>query len=84
MALRESVTQALNKIIDIQRLQKQVQELSPEEKLLGIESVRVEQISGDATSILCNVVVRSGAGRPVSVNVVFAVPWSKPLNGELT
>ena len=73
MALRESVTQALNKIIDIQRLQKQVQELSPEEKLLGIESVRVEQISGDATSILCNVVVRSGAGRPVSVNVVFAV-----------
>lgn len=84
MSLRESVTQALNKIIDIQRLQKQVQELSPEEKLLGIESVRVEQMRGDATSILCNVVVRSGAGRPVSVNVVFAVPGSNPLNGELT
>jgi hypothetical protein len=71
-------------MIDMQRLQKQVQDLSPEEKLLGVESVRVEQISGDATSILCNVVVRSGAGRPVSVNVIFAVPGSNSLNGELT
>lgn len=84
MALRESVTQSLSKIIDVQRLQKQIQSLSPEEQLLGIESVRVEQIGNDQTSLLCNIVVRSGAGRPVSVNVVFAVPGSIPLNGDLT
>lgn len=83
MSLRDSVTQSLSKLVEVQRLQKQVQPLSPEELILGVESVRVEQIGDDVTSLLCNVVVRSGANRPVSVNVIFAVPGSIPLNGDL-
>lgn len=83
-ALRQSVTEALNKIQDQQRLQAQVQTLYPEEKLLGVLAVTVQQVGDDLTHYLCNIVVRSGAGRPVSVNVIFAVPGSLPLNGDLT
>jgi len=83
MSLRESVRNCLSKLVNVQSLQKQIQDLSPEEKILGVESVNVEQIVGDPTSLLCNIVVRSGAGRPVSVNVIFSVPGSISLNGDL-
>lgn len=83
-ALRQSVTEALNKVQSQQRLQAQVQTLYPEEKLLGVLAVTVQQVGDDLTHYLCNIVVRSGAGRPVSVNVIFAVPGSLPLNGDLT
>lgn len=83
MSLRESVRDCLSKLISTQTLQKQIQELSAEEKILGVESVTVEQIEGDPTSLLCNITVRSGAGRPVSVNVIFSVPGSISLNGDL-
>lgn len=82
-AIRQSVTEALNKIQDQQRLQAQLQTLYPEEKLLGVLAVTVQQVGDDLTHYLCNIVVRSGAGRPVSVNVIFAVPGSIPLNGDL-
>jgi hypothetical protein len=83
-AIRLSVTQALSKVQDQQRAQGLVQTLTPEEKLLGVESVRVSALGDDLTHYVCSIVVRSGAGRSVSVNVIFAVPGSIPLNGELT
>jgi phage baseplate assembly protein W len=83
MSLRESVNSSLNKLISVQRLQRESQDLSAEEKILGVESITVSQIDNDQTSLLCNVVVRSGAGQPVSVNVIFSVPGSTSLNGDL-
>jgi len=77
------VNSSLNKLISVQRLQRESQDLSAEEKILGVESITVSQIDNDQTSLLCNVVVRSGAGQPVSVNVIFSVPGSTSLNGDL-
>lgn len=84
VALRMSVQQALDKFQRLQQDLKRVQYLSPEERLMSVQSVEVSSLNENATSLLCNVVVRSGANRPVSVNVIFSVPGSISLDGSLT
>jgi phage baseplate assembly protein W len=84
MVIRETVTTALSKFQSQQRIQKQLQPISLEETLLRIESVTASQVGDDQTAYICNIVVRSASGQPVSVNLVFSVPGSIQLNGELT
>lgn len=84
VALRMSVQQALDKFQKVQQDLKKVQYLSQEERLMSVQSVEVSALNGNATALLCNVVVRSGANRPVSVNIVFEVPGSISLDGSLT
>jgi phage baseplate assembly protein W len=84
VALRMSVQQALDKFQRLQQDLKRVQYLSPEERLMGVQSVEVSALNDNATALLCNVVVKSGANRPVSVNVIFSVPGSISLDGSLT
>jgi phage baseplate assembly protein W len=82
-ALRESVRQALTNLQRQQQLQKRLQTLSLEETLLQVEAINVSQIGDDATALVCNIIVRSASGTPVSVNLVFSVPGSTQINGEL-
>ncbi len=84
VSLRLSVQQALDKFQRVQQDLKRVQDISPEERLIRVQSVEVSQLNDNATAVLCNVVVRSGAHRPVSVNIVFSVPGSISLDGDLT
>jgi hypothetical protein len=79
-----SVQQALDKLQKIQQDLKRVQYLSQEERLMSVQSVEVSTLNNNATALLCNVVVRSGANRQVSVNIVFEVPGSISLDGSLT
>jgi phage baseplate assembly protein W len=81
VALRMSVQQALDKLQKMQQDLKRVQYLSQEERLMSVQSVEVSALNGNATALLCNVVVRSGANRQVSVNIVFEVPGSISLDG---
>ena len=84
VSLRLSVQQALDKLQKIQQDLKRVQYLSQEERLMSVQSVEVSTLNNNATALLCNVVVRSGANRQVSVNIVFEVPGSISLDGSLT
>jgi phage baseplate assembly protein W len=84
VALRLSVQQALDKFQKIQQDLKRVQYLSQEERLVSVQSVDVSPLNENATALLCNVVVRSGANKLVSVNIVFNVPGSISLDGSLT
>jgi phage baseplate assembly protein W len=83
-SLRISVQQALTKFQSVQQQLSKVQEISDEERLISVNSVSVSQINGNATSVVCNVVVISGANKPVSVNIIFSVPGSISLDGDLT
>ena len=84
VALQLSVQQALDKLIRLQQDLKKVQNISMDERLMSVQSVQVSQLNDNATALLCNVVVRSGANRPVSVNIVFSVPGAISLDGDLT
>ena len=84
MALRMSVQQALDKFQKVQQDLKRVQTLSLEERLVSVQSVDVTPLNDNATALLCNVVVRSGANQLVSVNIVFSVPGAISLDGSLT
>ena len=82
--VRETVANALDKFQRQQRVQQRLQALSLEETLLRVESITANYIGDDLTAVLCNIVVRSASGQPVSVNLVFSVPGSIQLNGDLT
>ena len=82
-ALRLSVQQALDKFQKVQQDLKRVQYLSQEERLMSVQSIEVTPLNDNATALLCNVVVKSGANRPVSVNIVFEVPGSISLDRSL-
>jgi phage baseplate assembly protein W len=84
VSLRLSVQQALDKFQSVQQDLKKVQDISLEERLISVQSVEVSQLNGNATAVLCKVVVKSGANKPVSVNIVFSVPGAISLDGELT
>jgi phage baseplate assembly protein W len=84
VSLRLSVQQALGKFQKVQQDLKKVQDLSLKERLISVQSVEVSQLNDNATAVLCNVVVRSGANQPVSVNIIFSVPGAISLDGELT
>ena len=49
-----------------------------------IRGVEVSTIGDDETSYLVRVTVESFSSKPVSINIVFAVPGSIPLDGDLT
>jgi phage baseplate assembly protein W len=83
VALRMSVQQALDKLQKVQQDLKRVQYLSQEERLMSVQSIEVTPLNDNATALLCNVVVKSGANRPVSVNIVFEVPGSISLDRSL-
>ena len=82
--IRQSVKEALDRFQGLQREQAKLQAVTNEERLLSLESVDVSRIGADETSVLCRVVVRAESGTPVNINIVFAVPGSIPLDGDLT
>jgi phage baseplate assembly protein W len=84
VSLRLSVQQALDKFQKVQQSLKKVQDITPEERLISVQSVEVTQLNDNGTAVLCNVVVRSGANKSVSVNIVFSVPGAVSLDGSLT
>ena len=83
-ALRASVRKALDDLIDIQNQQAKVQTMSYEERVKSVLNVEVSTIGDDETAYLVRVVVQSYSSQPVSINIVFAVPGSIPLDGDLT
>jgi len=82
--IRQSVKEALDRFQGLQREQSKLQVVTNEERLLSLDSVSVERIGNDETSVLCTVVVRAASGSPVNINIVFAVPGSIPLDGDLS
>lgn len=83
ISLEDSVRDALDRLISIDRQQAAAQDMTPEERLLRVRSVSVSTIGNDETSFLVRVEVDSFSSRKVDVNVVFAVPGSIPLDGDL-
>lgn len=83
VALKDSVRNALDTLINTQGQQAKVQSVSLEERLKRVVSVDISSIGGDQTAYLVNVVVESMSSMPVSINIVFAVPGSISLDGEL-
>lgn len=81
MALRDSVTKAVNKIFDIQNQVEKVQTMTLEEKISRISRITVESIADDQTTYLVSVDIVSRANTTVNINIVFAVPGSFDLTG---
>lgn len=82
-SVRDAVYSSLEKIKDVQEAQSSVQTVTLKEKLYKVDNVTVGNVGGDPTSLLCTVSIRSASSEPVSVSVVFAVPGSISLDGDL-
>ena len=82
-SLRESVRRALDDLINIQNQQSRIQFMSQEERVKQVRNVEVSTIGDDETSYLVSVTVQSYSFQPVRINIVFAVPGSIPLDGDL-
>lgn len=83
-AIREAVQQSLDRVIDVQKAQSSVQTVTAKETLSRVDNVIVESVGDDPTTLLCTVGIRSASSEPVTVSVIFAVPGSIPLDGDLT
>lgn len=83
-SIREAVQQSLDRVIDVQKAQATVQTVTAKETLFRVDNVIVESIGDDPTTLLCTVGIRSASSEPVTVSVIFAVPGSIPLDGDLT
>jgi phage baseplate assembly protein W len=83
LALKDSVRAALDNLVNIQGQQVKVQAMSLEERLKRVVSIDVTSLGDDQTAYLVKVVVESMSSQPVSINIVFAVPGSIPLDGGL-
>jgi len=81
MALKDSVTKAINKVFDIQNQVEKVQTMTLEEKISRISRITVEPIADDQTTYLVSVDIVSRANTTVNINIVFAVPGSFDLTG---
>lgn len=82
-SLRESVRRALDDLINVQDQQSRIQTMSLEERVKQVRNVEVSTIGDDETSYLVEVTVVSYSYQPVRINLVFAVPGSIPLDGDL-
>lgn len=83
MSIKDTVRDTLQKIISVQQSQAQVQSVTLKERIAAIERIDVEPVGQDLTNYLCSVTVRSASTETVTISVVFAVPGSIPLDGEL-
>lgn len=83
-SLKSSVRKALDDLIDVQTQQSKIQLMSLEERVRRVRNVEVSTIGDDETSYLVRVTVESFSSKPVNINIVFAVPGSIPLDGDLT
>ena len=82
-SLRESVRRALDDLINVQNQQSRIQTMSQEERVKQVRNVEVSTVGDDETSYLVSVTVVSYSSQPVRINLVFAVPGSIPLDGDL-
>lgn len=83
-ALKASVRKSLDDLIDVQTQQSKLQLMSLEERVRRVRGIEVSTIGDDETSYLVRVTVESFSSKPVSINIVFAVPGSIPLDGDLS
>ena len=58
--------------------------MSFKERLSRVKSIDVSTIGADETSYLVSVVIESMSAEAVSINIIFAVPGSIPLDGDLS
>jgi len=82
--LRQYVRECLDKMIDVQSSQALLQDVSSKERISQVESIEITETDENGTSLLCTISVRSASLERVSVNLIFAVPGSIPLEGNLT
>ena len=82
-SLKSSVRDALSSFKNVQDQQASVQNLTLKERLRRVINIEVSTIGEDETSYLVSVVVESMSSEQVSINIVFAVPGSIPLDGDL-
>jgi hypothetical protein len=81
MNLRDSVSKAITKILDVQSQVEKIQNMTLEEKISRIRRISVEQLQDDQTTYLVSVDIVSRANTTVNINILFAVPGSFDLTG---
>lgn len=82
-ALKQSVRDALDRLVATQGVQATVQNVSLKERISSVRNVDVRPIGDDPTSVLCTVTVISASSETVSVNIIFQVPNSIDLSEGL-
>ena len=81
MNLRDSVSKAISKILDVQSQVEKIQSMTLEEKISRIRSINVEQLQEDQTTYLVSVDIVSRANTTVNINILFSVPGSFDITG---
>ena len=83
-SLRASVQDALTTFKNVQDQQASVQSMSLKERLRRVKNIEVSTIGEDETSYLVSIVAESMSSEQVSINIIFAVPGSFSLDGDLS
>lgn len=79
--IRTQVRDALQVMSRSQGTQSKFQQVTPEERLVTVNSVNVNQSAEDPTVFLVDVVATNASGRPVSVSIVYTAPGAVALAG---
>jgi len=82
LLVKEDVVQALQQVQNLQKGQRQYQDVRNRELLFSIQSVDVRPSDIDPTLFFVDVVVRNGSNQPVQLETAFAVPGSVALAGS--
>jgi phage baseplate assembly protein W len=83
-SLRGSVRDALTTFKSVQDRQASIQSMSLKERLRRVVGIDVSTIGEDETSYLVSIVAESMSSEEVNINIIFAVPGSFSLDGDLT
>jgi len=81
--LRQYIRECLDRVIDIQTSQSKIQTVTARERISQIEGIEVTDLDEIGSSLLCTITVRSASLERVNVNIIFSVPGSISLDGDL-
>lgn len=80
--LKEDIIKGLQKIQNIQRKQRQYQDVTAKEFLYSIDAVEIYADEYDVTKYFIDVVLRNGSNEPVSISITYTAPGAIALAGS--
>jgi len=80
--IKEDIIKGLQKIQNIQRKQRQYQDVNAKEFLYSIDAVEVYPDQYDVTKYFIDVVLRNGSNEPVSISITYTAPGAIALAGS--
>ena len=81
IGIRQSVSQALTNLQNLQNAQSKYQRVTAKERLFSVDNIAVAPSPNDPTTFLIEVDVRNYSSEPVTISIVYSAPGTFALPG---